>query len=170
MKFFTLTILIIISFSSFSAQHTVINLPYSTSQSVVAPGTEPFSIDRLLKIKIKNVESALGKKLTLKEKIAFKIAQFKLKKELKPAERSKGQTALTLSIIALCSLIVPAGFLVSIPLAIIAMAMGTKARRENKNDRKAKTAIILSTITLALIVAVILLVAILLSSGGFAAL
>ena len=121
-------------------------------------------------MKIKNVESALGKKLTLKEKIAFKIAQFKLKKELKPAERSKGQTALTLSIIALCSLIVPAGFLVSIPLAIIAMAMGTKARRENKNDRKAKTAIILSTITLALIVAVILLVAILLSSGGFAAL
>ena len=82
---------------------------------------------------------------------------------------SAGKTAFTLSLISLCLLIVPFGIIISIPLAIIGMSMGTRARKENKDDKKAKTAIILSMITLGLIIAVALLVAILFSASGFAA-
>lgn len=127
-------------------------------------------IDKIASMKSNEVEKILGRKLTLKEKIAFKIAQLKFKKELKPNKEgasSKGERAFTISLISLCILILPFGVLMAIPLAIIGMTMGIKARNENKNDGKAKTAIILSTITLGLIVLTVLLVAIILASGGF---
>jgi hypothetical protein len=128
-------------------------------------------LNKIASLKSNEVEKILGRKLTLKEKIAFKIAQLKFKKELKPNKEgpsSKGERAFTISLISLCILILPFGILMSIPLAIIGMTMGTKARKENKNDGKAKTAIILSSISLALIVLTAILVAIILSSGGFA--
>ena len=128
-------------------------------------------IDKIASMKSNEVEKILGRKLTLKEKIAFKIAQLKFKKEFKPNKEgtsSKGDRAFTISLISLCILILPFGILMSIPLAIVGMTMGTKARKENKNDGKAKTAIILSSITLGLIVLTTILVAIILASGGFA--
>ena len=115
MRFFPLMIAIIISFSSFTVQ----NIPNHT----LAPPTSPFAVsnkvplptDRIIKMKIKEVEKVLGRKLTLIEKIAFKITQAKLNKELKAKENGKssaGKTAFTQSLISLCLLIVPFGIII----------------------------------------------------------
>jgi uncharacterized membrane protein len=121
-------------------------------------------------MKIKEAEKILGRKFTLKEKIAFKIAQFKLKKDLKAkaeGKSSKGQTAFVLSLVGLCLLIVPYAGIASLPLAIIGLVMGSQAKKENPNDSKAKTAVILSLVTLGLIALAILLVIAVIASGGF---
>ena len=112
-------------------------------------------------LKIKQVEKLLGKKLTLKEKIAFKVFQWKLKSKKTPQSdepSKKGKTAMILGIIAIGSLFLPYIAIAAIPCAILAIVFGTQAKRENPHDGKAKTGIVLGIITLGLIVLLILLV------------
>ena len=128
------------------------------------------AMERFVSMKTREVERLLGRKLTFKEKLFLKIARYNIKKVSgSDANSSKGQTAFILSLLSLFLLIVPYGILFSIPLAIIGIVMGSKARRENRNDQKAKTAIILGTITLSLFILVVLLVVIWFAtwSGGF---
>ncbi len=170
MRKLPLLILVVFFFSSFTVHHDTNVLPATLSSSVHTLQKDPLPADRLVKMKIKEAEKILGRKFTLKEKLAFKIAQLKLKKELKAkaeGRSSKGQTAFILSLIGLCLLVIPYASIASIPLAIIGLVMGAQAKKENPDDRKAQTAIILSIITLGLIVLAVLLVIAILASGGF---
>lgn len=165
-----LLILVLFVFSSVGIQTRANTLPVTLTSSVSSFPNDPLSMDRLAKMKIKEAEKIFGRKFTLKEKFAFKIAQLKLKKELKAkaeGNSSKGQTAFVLSLIGLCLLIVPYAGLASLPLAIIGLVMGAQAKKENPDDGKAKTAIILSLVTLGLIALAILFVVALIASGGF---
>ena len=169
MRNFLLLILVLFTLSSFSVHNNaglpVVAQPSATTQIDPTPTTE-----RIAKMKIKEAEKLLGRKFTLKEKIAFKIAQLKLKKDLKTkaeGKSSKGKTAMILGIIGLAVLLIPYGIIASIALAIIAIVMGSQARKENKNDGKAQAGIILGIVTLALIALAIILVAIWLASWGW---
>ena len=165
MRKFILCILVLIIFSSFSVSRTAIVLPPGNVESVIGPPANMIPLDKIASMKTKEAEKILGRKMTLKEKISFKITQYKIKKALKDKEKgkaSKGQTAFILSLISLCVLFIPYLGIASLPLAIIGIVMGAQAKKENPNDKKANTAIILGIITLGLIVlAFIFIIAIL---------
>src|SRR5512138_984091 len=148
-KVYLLIIVLFIS-SSFSFQASANTVPPTLTSSVSITQKDPMPLDRIATMKIKEAENILGRKFTLKEKIAFKIAQLKLRKELKAkaeGSSSKGQTAFILSLIGLCLLIVPYASIASLPLAIIGLVLGSQAKRENPDDKKARTAVILSLVT-----------------------
>ena len=58
-------------------------------------------------------------------------------------------------------------FIASIPLAILAIVRGKKAQKKNPEDKKAKTGILLGTITLSVIATLFVLVMAALGSVGF---
>ena len=170
MRKYYLLILVLFVFSSFSVHGYGNVLPPTLTSSASTVSGDPLPVEGIAKMKIKEAEKLLGRKLTLKEKIAFKIAQWKLKKGLKAkaeGKSSKGQTAFVLSLIGLCLLIVPYAGIASLPLAIIGLVMGSQAKKADPDDTKAKTAIILSLVTLGLIVLAFLLVLAIIASGGF---
>jgi len=123
----------------------------------------------ILKLKVRDIESITGKKLKLKEKIAFKFLQWKIKKGLRIAreepKKNKGKTALIFGIIGLAGLITPipiVGGLMALVGIILALVLGYQAKKENPDDKNAKTAIVLGWIGVGLIVlAVAIAVAIL---------
>ena len=171
MRKIIIPLLVLIIFSSFTVKPTTVVLPVNNLESTVRPGVNiTISLEQIATMKIKEVEKIFGRKLSLKEKIVFKIAQYRIKKALKGqgnAPPSKGQTAFIISLIGLCLLIVPYAGIASLPLAIVGLVLGANAKKENPDDRKAQTAIILSIVTLGLIVLAILFVIALLASGGF---
>ena len=163
-------ILVLLIFSSLNFQASANTLPVTLTSSVSTMQKDPVPMDRIATMKIKEAEKILGRKFTLKEKIAFKIAQLKLKKDLKAkaeGKSSKGQTAFVLSLVGICLLLVPYASIASLPLAIIGLVMGSQAKKENPNDSKAKTAIVLSLVTLGLLVLAVLLVIAIIASGGW---
>lgn len=165
MRNFILFILVLIIFSSFSVDRTAVVLPQTNIEVTIDPPKTTIPADKIASIKIKEAEKILGRKMTLKEKIVFKITQYKIKKVLNAKEKgrsSKGQTAFILSLIALCALFIPYLGIASLPLAIVGIVMGSQAKKENPDDKKAKTAVILGIITLGLIfLAIIFIIAIL---------
>ena len=80
--------------------------------------------------------------------------QYKTKKELKKGDESssKGKIAMILSIIGLALIFVPYGILASVPLAILAILLGSKAVKENPQDKQAKAGRIMGFLTLGLFV------------------
>ena len=161
MRKFIQCILVLIIFSSFSIDRTAIVLPPKSLEITIDPPKTTIPLDKIASMKTKEAEKILGRKMTLKEKISFKITQYKIKKALKAKEKgkaSKGQTAFILSLISLCILFIPYLAIASIPLAIVGIVMGAQAKKENPNDKKANTAIILGIITLGLIVLGIILI------------
>ena len=169
MRKFILFILVLIIFSSFSVNRTALVLPPANVELVMDPPKATIPLDKIASMKTKEAEKILGRKMSLKEKISFKIAQYKIKKALKDKEKgkaSKGQTAFILSLISLCILFIPYLAIASIPLAIVGIVMGAQAKKENPNDKKAQTAIILGIITLGLIVLALIFVIAILASWG----
>lgn len=171
MRKLILCILVLIVFSSFSIDRTaVVVSPYNVEIATDPPKTA-IPLDKIASMKTREAEKILGRRMTLKEKISFKITQYKIKKALKNKERgkaSKGQTAFILSLISLCILFIPYLAIASIPLAIVGIVMGAQAKKENPNDKKAQTAIILGIITLGLIVlAIIFIIAVFASWGAW---
>ncbi len=127
-------------------------------------------------LKIRDIEKLAGRKLTLKEKLAIKLYQWKLKKDIRHKKsddkKDKGKMAMIFGIIGLVLLFAPIpiiGGLGAIVGIILALVLGYQARKENPNDKRAKTAIILGWIGVGLIVLAIALIAILLASwtGGW---
>ena len=113
----------------------------------------------LVKMKTVDIEKMLGRKLKFKEKIALKILKFKNRKNNFDKTPTKdGEISQTLGIIGIISLFVFP--LVTIPLAILAIVYGNKAKKENSNDKKAHTGIVLGWVTLGILVfAIIALIA-----------
>lgn len=161
---------VLILISSFTKKD--FNSPAATKPSVSSQVIERIltaNQEKLVTIKINELEKIAGRKLKLKEKIAFKIYQYKIKKDLKHDQKdkmpSKGKTAFILGLISIASLFIPYVTLAALPLAILAIIIGQKAKRENPKDSKAQTGIILGIVTLGLFVLAIILVIAILSGG-----
>jgi len=105
---------------------------------------------------MKEVQKLVGRKLKLNEKLAIKILQWKIKKGLGPGKengyKDKGRIAMLFGILGIASLAVPViGFFGALAFLILALVLGYQARRENPDNRNAKTAIVLGWITLGLL-------------------
>ena len=130
------------------------------------------SFSDISNLKIKQIEKLLGRRLKLKEKIAVKLYQWKLKREARYTKsndyKDKGKTAMIFGIIGLASLLLAPisffGVLPSIAFGLAALLLGKKVKKENSADKKAKTAIILGWITLGVLTAVAIFIVIFLAS------
>ncbi len=160
-------------------------LATTTSSTSVTPDKNQTAItlsaemvSYITNLKIKEIEKSLGRKLKLKEKIGIKIYQWKIKKEFinkkADGETDKGKTAMMMGFFAagalLLSPILYFTWMAAIPLAIIAIVMGNKVLKDDKNDKNAKTAVILGWVTLGLmVISTIIIIAILAAifSGGW---
>ncbi|MEQ1676541.1 MAG: DUF4190 domain-containing protein [Chitinophagaceae bacterium] len=168
---FTILLLLCFSIPVFSSIHPSAG-PSPVRMSIENAAPSPV-LATFATMKMRDIEKMAGRKFSLKEKIAIKFYQWKLRKQsLLPKGKEKtnlGQAALILGIVGLVTLVIPYASILSIPCIILALVFGYQAKKANPQDRKAKTAIILGWIGVGLIVlAVVLLIAILASwSGGW---
>ena len=133
----------------------------SQKDSLVSVNAFSFTMKDIAGMKLKDMGKITGKKLSLKEKIAFKILQWKIKKRVTHEgtdKRDKGKTAMILGIIGISSLWIPYLGIASIPCTILALVFGYQAKKINPDDSKARTAIILGWITVGLYVLITALV------------
>ncbi len=125
-------------------------------------------LQSLSALKIKDAEKLLGRKMKLKEKIAFRLLQWKLKKELKSKKGESGvdhgKTSMILGIIGIGLLLIPYLAIAAIPCAILAIIFGNKARKSNKNDGKALAGIILGWVTIGIFILALALLVVILST------
>jgi hypothetical protein len=164
--------LLLLSFSIFICTKAAFIIPRSdnTSNTIsVKKDNPPSKLQLIAKMKVKQIETFLGRKLKFNERIAFKLLKYKAKHSLKNDNElaaKKGRTSLTLGICALVSfLIFP---LAAIPLGILAITNGQQATKLNPEETNGKTGIVLGIVSLALIALVIILIIALISSlGGF---
>jgi hypothetical protein len=131
-------------------------------------------LKKIADLKIKDLQKLTGKKFTLKEKIGFLILKHKLKQKIKhaPADKSsKGETALIFGIGSLAlfflAAVVPGALFASLIAAIIAIAMGSSAKKKDPSDKKAKTAKLLGWITLGLIAILMIVIVVALSNWSW---
>lgn len=129
---------------------------------------------RFSTLKMKDVEKLVGRRLTLKEKIAVKLYQWKLRKKGKThtgkPNSDKGKTAMIFGIAGLVLLFTPVPFLgglAAITSIVLALVLGYQARKANPDDRRAKTAIILGWIGAGLIIVAIIALIVILSNWSW---
>lgn len=167
-------LILILSFVFFSvecfAKHNLATLPLLTHVSKIGISSKPKPVSAadFLKMTVKDVEKLSGRKLKLKEKIAFKLLQLKAKKEIKNKEKitysKRSKTAFVLSILSLVTLIV---IPVSVTLSVISIILASKSLKENNEDKKARTAMGLSILALGLILVAFLIYGVFVSDGAF---
>lgn len=167
-------LIFILSFVFFSvesiAKPNLATLPLLTPVSKIEISSKPTPVSKadFLKMTVKDLEKLSGRKLKLKEKVAFKLIQLKAKKEIKTKEKvnysKRSKTAFLLSILSLVTLIV---IPVSVTLAIISIILASKSLKENNEDKKARTAMGLSILALGLILVGFLIYGVLISNGAF---
>ncbi len=119
----------------------------------------------------RDLEKMTGIKLSLKEKVLWGIYKKKLSVKNKSGitnmpelQGDPGAAAKTFGILSLICLFIPYLSLLAIPFAIIAIVKGSRAKRKDPLNRKARTGITLGIVTLSLLVAA-LVVAIIILSG-----
>ncbi len=147
----------------FSVKSIAANSPRVYLFPVVASGrTIILDLDKISSLKIKEVQKLIGRRLTLKEKIGFTILKQQVKKRgvtaVEKEIKDNGKTSFILGLIGLAGLVVPLIGFFSLPLAIIAIAVGNKAKKLNPDDKKAKTGVIFSWITIGLLVTIMAIV------------
>jgi uncharacterized membrane protein YphA (DoxX/SURF4 family) len=117
-------------------------------------------------LKVKDVEKMLGRKMTLKEKIQFSITKIIAFAE----SGNTGQTAMIFGIagaaLFIIGLFVPYVAIGALIAAIVAVVLGSVAKKRNPDDRKAHAAKLLGWITIGALAFLIILAAIVLSSWG----
>jgi hypothetical protein len=152
-------VLLIVTFLSCSAGSATIS-PLTNISSAYTNPVNP--MQQFSTLSMKEVQKLAGRKLKLKEKIAVKVFQWKIKRGLtqpKPAEnKDNGKTSFILGLIGLAGLVVPGIGLLSLPLAIIAIAVGNKAKKLNPDDKKARTGVTFGWITIGILVTVLAIV------------
>jgi hypothetical protein len=141
-------------------------LPVASRSTVMKPIPVVASNDHTpgpASLKTREVEKLIGRKLTFKEKVGLFIL-----KKVRPAVSTKGETALIFAIIGasllLIGLFVPYVIIAALPAAIVAVVLGSVAKRENPSDNKAHAATLLGWITLGAF-ALILIAAVALSAA-----
>ena len=150
-------------------------LPFTSySATLITPtsaNTTPLTIPygKIINLKIKDVQKIIGRKLTMKEKISFMILKHALKKKAKDAKQ--GQTALGFGIAAVVMLVVglfvPFVIIGALVAGILAVVLGSVAKKQDSSDRKAYAATLLGWITLGCIALLLLLAIILVASWGW---
>ncbi len=167
-RIFIIGFVILFSFKAVAA-----NMPHSisTQNTAAATSLNPGNIfPGKTALSIKNVQKLIGRKLTLKEKIAWKVLQWKIRKAGNPQRaagmKNKGKTAMILGIIGLACLFIPVGLFIipCVAATVFALVLGYEARKENPNDAKAKAGIILGWITAGLVLLGIVIVIAVLST------
>ena len=112
-------------------------------------------------MKLKDLKKALGRKLTLKEKIAFLVLKHKAKKA---EEKDPGESAFIMGVVSIglfiAGIFLPYVIIGAFIAAILALIMGGLAKKPGSDNRKAKMAQLLGGITL-IGIAVVLLAAVL---------
>jgi hypothetical protein len=169
---FAIFVLLFCSIQAYPANIPSLQTNTGFSEQITIPA---ISLSVISNMKVKEVEKTIGRKLKLKEKIAFKIAQWKLKTVLKAGKqqdyKDKGRTAKLFGFISVASiLLIPVAFLGILPclaFGIAAIAVGKKAKKENPNDKNAKLGILLGWIGVGIIsAATIFVIAFLISYSG----
>jgi hypothetical protein len=144
--------------------------PANINRSAIVVPT--VALDYFSNLSIKQVQKLAGRKLKLKEKIAVKVYQWKIKNGIKKRKigekNDKGQTAMILGIIGLASLFIPyAGGIISLVCTVLALVLGYQAKKEDPGNRKAKTAITLGWIAVGLyVLAAAIVIAVLATWAG----
>ena len=162
-------VFIVISFLCFRAESATTPSAAYSATAVTNP-VNPLQF--FSTISLKEVQKIAGRKLKLKEKIAVKIFQWKIKNGFDPTKKAgnteKGKLALIFGILGLATLFIPYVNLLSIPLTVLALVFGYQAKKINPNDSKANTAVILGWVTVGIYVVIIgIVIAILLSGWTF---
>src|SRR5690349_522001 len=145
-------------------------LPFFPIKAATIEPAKPSAVvlTKFASLSMKQVQQLAGRKLKLKEKVAIKLAQWKIKKEIRRIEKGgtqKSRTALLFAILAIPVIMVPViGLLFSLGFIILALVMGYSARKEDPNDKKAKAAIVLGWISLAVLIVITSIVIAILSS------
>jgi hypothetical protein len=141
---------------------TILPQPGSTT---IYPPEEVYK--KLTSLKIKEVQKLIGRKLTLKEKISFLLLKHTYRK---PARTKKGNTALIFGVVGMGLLIiglfVPFVILGSLAAAIVAIILGSNAKRLDASDGQARAAVLLGWITIGAIALLLILAAIVVASWG----
>ncbi len=138
---------IIFSFSCVSA---------ADHKTTIDPGPGAISVEQILKLTPREYEKMTGKKLKLKQKVALKIYQWKLKRQMKPVDPAKqkrqgvlslvfGSLALVATMIALIALL-PGVFLFSAAFAIPGLVLGIKSVEGNNVNTPGLLGIIFSSL------------------------
>lgn len=167
-KFFLLLSLFV--FVNGNSRPLFISIPGTAMQGPVLKitGHLPVSASELATMKLKDLEKLTGHRLTLKEKLAFKIFQAKLKKQIHKADKKdypkRSKIAFILSLLSLATVVlIP----LSLVLAVISILLAAKSIKQNEYDRKAKTAMGLSILAIGIIVVGLMIYGIFISDGAF---
>ncbi len=143
----------------------------STTSLIISPNGKPFLNEkiytRIASLKMKELEQLSGRKLTLKEKIGFLLLKHQIKHRT-TENRMPGNTALTIALIGLgllvLGLFVPYIILGSIVAAILAIALGSSAYKQDHSDKKAHTAKIIGWLTLGVTALFLIIAAIIIAT------
>lgn len=127
-------------------------------------------VNRIVSLKVRDIQKVIGRKLTLKEKISFLLLRHQLKHKADP-KKSLSHTALICGIIAVVALVgglfIPALLIVSLMGSILSLVLGTIARRDDRSDKKALAAMLIGWITLGLLALLLLVIVIILASWSW---
>jgi hypothetical protein len=155
---FIICFLLVLPFTSY---------PATTIQHVNTNTDPPAEVyKKLASLKISEIQKLIGRKLTLKEKISFVILK---QTSGKQAQSKKGNTALIFGIVGvgllLIGLFVPFVILGAIVGAIVAIVLGSSAKKQDPSDGKAQAAVLLGWITLGATALLLIIATIVIASG-----
>lgn len=106
---------------------------------------------KIVSLSLGDVQTLLGRKLRFKEKISFRVLKHQLRHE-EAKKKKKGKTSLIFGIAGLTLLILglfaPVILIGSLIAAIVAIALGSAAKKENPTDKNANTGKLLGWINL----------------------
>jgi hypothetical protein len=108
--------------------------PYTTINNSLPDPSESFA--KIASMKVKDIEKTISRKLSLKEKIAFKIIKWKAKKlviEGEPTEKQRKQGILSLVFGAAGLIFLFVFFPVGIALSIAGLVLGIISLKGNSN-------------------------------------
>lgn len=109
---------------------------------------------KIASLRLGDVQKLLGRKLSFKERISFLILKHQLRHE-EVKKKKKGKTSLIFGIAGLTLLILglfaPIVLIGSLIAAIVAIALGSTAKKEDPTDKNANTGKLLGWINLGLI-------------------
>jgi hypothetical protein len=169
MRKFILIILLVSGFAGNASNiPTTLKTENDNAKENVIPPAPAIGAQQLTTLRVKDFEKITGRKMSLKEKLAYKLMQVKLKKDMKKKGKgdysARSKTAFILSILSLATiLLLP----LSVLLAVISIILASKSLKANPEDRKAKTAMGLSILALGIIVVGLLIYGIFVSDGAF---
>jgi len=137
--------------------------PVAPKKLKTAPPTE--ILQKIAHLKPAEIEMLTGKKLTLVEKIKFKILQQRIKygvyegeEPMTERQRKQGRWSMILGLVSIGVLFIPTVGLLTIPAAVVGLVLGIKSLKGNSNTN-GMIGVIASSLTLLLIVLGLILIA-----------